>query len=133
MQGSSVPLVLNPQTGYITTQFHIVFNDWFATVSASADNLPNFNDECWQRMIRDSTYQNVLDDEDEERLLVNATDYKQAQDLLSQMQRRAASVICFNTSANVPSRSSSAVNPVAGSKGANFQANSRLRPLSLRC
>ena len=94
---SSVPLVLNPQTGYITAQFHIVFDDWFATVSASADDLPNFNDECWQRMFRDSTYQYVLDDEDEERLIVDATDYDQAQDLLSQIQRRAASAIDAST------------------------------------
>ena len=38
-------------------------------------------------MFRDSTYQYVLDIEDEERLIVDATDYEQAQDLLSQMQR----------------------------------------------
>jgi hypothetical protein len=43
---SSDPFVLNPQTDYITAQYHIVFSDWFATVSASADDLPNFNDEC---------------------------------------------------------------------------------------
>ena len=35
---SSVRLVLNPQTGYITPQFHTVFDDWFATVPASADD-----------------------------------------------------------------------------------------------
>ncbi|KAI2505949.1 hypothetical protein MHU86_8449 [Fragilaria crotonensis] len=71
------PLVLNPQTGYITPQFHIVFDDWFATVPASADDLPNFNDDCWQRMFRDSTFQYVLDDEDEERLIAGSTDYEQ--------------------------------------------------------
>jgi hypothetical protein len=80
---SSIPLVLNPQTGYITAQFHIVVDDWFATVSASADNLPNFNNEYWQRMFRDSIYQYDLNDEDEERLIVDATDYEQAHDRLS--------------------------------------------------
>ena len=89
---SSVPLVLNPQTGYITPQFHIVFDDWFATVPASADDLPNFNDDCWQRMFRDSTFQYVLDDEDEERLIVDSTDYEQANELLSQMQRVATAL-----------------------------------------
>jgi hypothetical protein len=89
---SSVPHVLNPQPGFITAQFHIVFGDWFATVSASADDLPNFIDECLQRMIRDSTYQYVLDDKDEERLIVDATDYKQSQDLLSQMQHVASAI-----------------------------------------
>ncbi|KAI2505113.1 hypothetical protein MHU86_9301 [Fragilaria crotonensis] len=67
---SSVPLVLNPKTGYITPQFHIVFDDWFATVPASADNLPNFNDDCRQRMFKDSLmFQYVLNDEDKERLI----------------------------------------------------------------
>ncbi|KAI2509043.1 hypothetical protein MHU86_5419 [Fragilaria crotonensis] len=89
---SSVPLVLNPQAGYITPQFHIVFDDWFATVPASADDLPNFNDDCWQRMFRDSTFQYVLDDEDEERLIAGSTDYEQANELLSQMQRVATAL-----------------------------------------
>ena len=40
----SVPIALNPhQTGYITPQFHVIFNDWFATVPASIDDLSNFN------------------------------------------------------------------------------------------
>jgi hypothetical protein len=82
---SSVPLVFNPQMGYITPQFHIFFNDWFATVLASADNLPNFNDDCWERMFKDSTYQYNLDEEDEERLIVEFTNYEQANDLLSRM------------------------------------------------
>jgi hypothetical protein len=90
---SSVPLVLNPQTGYITVQSHIVvFDDWFATVFASTDNLPNFNDKCCQRMFRDSTYQYVLDDEDKERLIFDATVYEQAQHLLSRMQRVASAI-----------------------------------------
>ncbi|KAI2499654.1 hypothetical protein MHU86_14835 [Fragilaria crotonensis] len=89
---SSVPLVLNPQTGYITPQFHIVFDDWFATVPASADDLPNFNDDSWKRMFQDSTFQYVLDDEDEERLIVESTDYEQANELLSQMQRVATAL-----------------------------------------
>lgn len=39
---SSVPFVLNPQTGYMTPQFHIVFDNWFATAPASTDDLLNF-------------------------------------------------------------------------------------------
>ncbi|KAI2512959.1 hypothetical protein MHU86_1505 [Fragilaria crotonensis] len=59
---------------------------------ASADDLPNFNDDCWQRMFRDSTFQYVLDDEDEERLIAGSTDYEQANELLSQMQRVATAL-----------------------------------------
>jgi hypothetical protein len=29
---STVPLVLNPETGYITPQYHVVFDDWIATL-----------------------------------------------------------------------------------------------------
>ena len=39
---SSVPLVLNPTHSSLTAQFYAVFDDWFATVSASADQLPDF-------------------------------------------------------------------------------------------
>ena len=83
----TVPLVLNPDTGYITAQFHVVFDDWFATVHASTDELPNFNAKCWKRMFRDSTYQYILDDEDEERLIVETDDFEQATNVLTQQQR----------------------------------------------
>jgi hypothetical protein len=89
---SSIPLVLSPQTGYITEQFHIVFDDWLATISASADKLPNFNDDCWLRMFKDSTFQYVLDDEDVDRLIAESTDCKQGNDLLSRMQRVATAL-----------------------------------------
>ena len=89
---SSIPLNLNPQTGYITPQFHIVFDDWSATVPASTDDLPNFKNDCWQRMFKDSTYQYLLNDEDEERLIADSTNYEQANDVLSQMQRIATAL-----------------------------------------
>ncbi|KAI2513070.1 hypothetical protein MHU86_1362 [Fragilaria crotonensis] len=119
---SSVPLVLNPQTGYITPQFHIVFDDWFATVPASADDLPNFNDDCWQRMFRDSTFQYVLDDEDEERLIAGSTDYEQANELLSQMQRGA------NRDATTSRCASSPCHSVADSKEATPQPPTPIAP-----
>ena len=88
----TVPLVLNPDTGYITAQFHVVFDDWFATVPASTDELPNFNAECWKRMFRDSTYQYILDDEDEERLIVETDDFEQATNVVTQQQRVADAI-----------------------------------------
>jgi hypothetical protein len=42
---STVPLVLNPETGAITAQFHVVFDNWFATVAASESDLLNGH-EC---------------------------------------------------------------------------------------
>ncbi|KAI2511448.1 hypothetical protein MHU86_2884 [Fragilaria crotonensis] len=88
----TVPIVLNPQTGYITPQFHVVFDDWFATVPASVDDLPNFNADSWKRMFRDSTYQYILDDEDQERLIVETENFEREQDVLSQQQRIATAI-----------------------------------------
>ena len=35
---TSAPLVLNLETGAITSQFHVVFDDWFSTVSSATTN-----------------------------------------------------------------------------------------------
>ena len=64
---SSVPLVLNPSTGSITPQFHVVFDDWFATVSSGTTSPPDFSSDDWYKMFGSSRYQYVLDPEDEEK------------------------------------------------------------------
>ncbi|CAJ1965743.1 unnamed protein product [Cylindrotheca closterium] len=58
----SVPLCLNPNTGAITTQFHIVFDPTFSTVATNVDDLPDFGSEAWSKLFGDSVYQYVLDD-----------------------------------------------------------------------
>lgn len=63
MHASSVPLVLNPSTGSITPQFHVVFDDWFSTVANSPESLPNFASDEWNKLFGDSTFQYVLDEE----------------------------------------------------------------------
>ena len=60
---STVPLVLNPDTGSITAQFHVVFDDWFATV-ANDGALPDFNSDEWARLFGESTYQYPFDEDD---------------------------------------------------------------------
>jgi hypothetical protein len=62
---SCVPLVLNFATGSITPQFHIVFDNWFATVSSESDDIPNFSSDEWAKMFGDSSFQYVLDDLEE--------------------------------------------------------------------
>jgi len=62
---SSVPLVLNPKTGVITAQYNVVFDDWFATIPATDDTVPDFNDEEWECMFSDSRFQYVPQDGDE--------------------------------------------------------------------
>jgi hypothetical protein len=61
---STVPLVLNPKTGAITAQFHVVFDDWFATVTSTENELLNLNSDEWKHMFGESTYQHPLDDDD---------------------------------------------------------------------
>jgi hypothetical protein len=61
---STVPLVLNLETGHISPQFHVVFDDWFATVTTSPADLPDFNSPEWARTFGDSIYQYVMDDDD---------------------------------------------------------------------
>ena len=63
---SSVPLVLNVSTGSITPQFHIVFDDWFATVPSFEGEIPDFTSNDWAKMFGDSKFQYVLDDEEED-------------------------------------------------------------------
>ena len=61
---STVPLVLNLDTGAISPQFHVVFDDWFATVASSSDSLPPIDSPEWQQLFGDSTYQYFFDDDD---------------------------------------------------------------------
>ena len=54
---STVPLVLNPSTGSLTGQYHVVFDDWFQTVTSSVDSLPDFNSPEWFQLFGDSSLQ----------------------------------------------------------------------------
>jgi len=59
---STVPLVLNPETGSITPHFHVVFDDWFATVASEDGALPDFNSPEWSRLFVGSTFQFPFDE-----------------------------------------------------------------------
>jgi|AntRauTorckE5430_2_1112549.scaffolds.fasta_scaffold04696_1 hypothetical protein len=61
---SSIPLCLNPETGSITPQFHVVFDDWFATIASDPADMPDFNSEEWQKLFGDSSFQYLLDPAD---------------------------------------------------------------------
>jgi hypothetical protein len=62
---STVPLVLNPDSGYITAQYHVVFDDWFASVTTLESALPDFNSNRWARLFGDSRYQFPFDESNE--------------------------------------------------------------------
>ena len=61
---STVSLVLILDTGAITPQFHVVFDDWFTTLTTSVDDLPDFNSSAWSKMYGDSEYQFIRDVDD---------------------------------------------------------------------
>ena len=61
---SSVHLVLDVNTGAITPQFHVVFDDRFTTVATSVDDLPEFSSSAWSKMFGDSEYQFTRDEDE---------------------------------------------------------------------
>ena len=60
----SAPLVLNLDTGAITPQFHVVFDDWFATVPADINSLPTIGTTEWDNLFGNSTFYCPPDDDD---------------------------------------------------------------------
>ena len=63
---TTAPLVLNLSTGSITPQFHVMFDDWFATVQSTVDEIPDFTQDEWYKLFGDSTYQYHSADDQEE-------------------------------------------------------------------
>ena len=72
IHASLVPLVLNPDSGTITSAFHVIFDDWFTTVPLLDDYA--FPDDKWQRLFGDSKYQYVVDDDDDNYPLSSQSD-----------------------------------------------------------
>jgi hypothetical protein len=71
---STVPLLLNPRTGSIVTNYHVVFDDWFSTVSSSIDMLPDVGSDHWNKLFGDSEFQYVLEEQDTQLLPMEPPD-----------------------------------------------------------
>ena len=54
---ATTPRVLNPRTRVTTTPYHVVFDDWFATVASDPEELPDFHTPDWYKTFGDSEYQ----------------------------------------------------------------------------
>ena len=63
---STVPLILNLETGAITPQFHVVFDDWFSTVPGDPDKLPTLDTPQWNELFGDATHHYVEDGTEED-------------------------------------------------------------------
>ena len=59
IHASTVGLVQNLRTGNISPQFHLVYNDWFETVHATATEEP----AIWQELIKFQCFANEFNDE----------------------------------------------------------------------
>jgi hypothetical protein len=59
------PLALNPDTGSIRQQWNVVFDDWFATISAAT--LPDFNSTEWTSLFGDSIFLSPFDEDTDEQ------------------------------------------------------------------
>ena len=79
---ASTPRVLNPRTRAITTPYHVVIDDWFATVGSNPENLPDFKSPEWNRMFGDSECQHVEPESWTEPVPIDPTHHQL-------MQRRA--------------------------------------------
>ena len=53
----TVPLVRNLKTGYLSPQYHVVFDDWFETCYSSDDQPPS----NWEDMCIFNRYETVFD------------------------------------------------------------------------
>ena len=62
----NAPLVLNFETGNITAQWNVVFDDWFSTVATNVEEMPDFNADEWSKMFGTSTFDSQPDDEETE-------------------------------------------------------------------
>ena len=46
----NTPSVLNFDTGNITAQWNLVFDDWFTAVATNIDDMPDFHSDEWSKM-----------------------------------------------------------------------------------
>ena len=58
---TSVPLVLDPSIGSITPKYHVIFVDFFNTVTATEGEVPDFSNDPWHKMFGDTLHQYHVD------------------------------------------------------------------------
>ena len=62
---ANVPFVLNLQTGNTSPQFHVVFDDWFTTVTTEVkDDDLTIDEQQWETLLLDDRFHIEFDEED---------------------------------------------------------------------
>ena len=65
LHASTVPLILNLTTGHVSPQFHVIFDDWFSTVSTEdKDPTDDIESKVWTELFNDNRFLAHFDDED---------------------------------------------------------------------
>ena len=49
--GHGVPLIMNLDTGKVTAQYHVVFDNWFQTIDSTGTPSVNFDHEDWLKEV----------------------------------------------------------------------------------
>jgi hypothetical protein len=61
---STIILALKLDTGFLTRNWNVVFDDWFATVGSAVEELPDFNLPEWSEMFGDATHYQPFEEDD---------------------------------------------------------------------
>ena len=61
---ANVALCYDMDTGFVTPQYHCIFDDWFATVGTSLDDMPNVNSPEWQTLFGETPFQFSMTDKE---------------------------------------------------------------------
>ena len=59
-----MPTVLNLSTGKISTQYHVVIDDWFKTVQSDMAEKIDFDSDDWYQTFGLTEWQYIPDDND---------------------------------------------------------------------
>ena len=59
-----MPTVLNLITGKISTQYHVVIDNWFKTVHSDSANKIDYDHDDWYKTFGLTEWQHVPDDHD---------------------------------------------------------------------
>ena len=64
LHASTVPLILNLETGHVSPQFHVLFDDWFTTVSTDDKGVEDIEGETWSKLLAEDRFLAHFDDDD---------------------------------------------------------------------
>jgi hypothetical protein len=77
----------------MTPQYHVEFDDWFATVATNLDALPDVNTTRWARLFGDSRYQFPFNEDNDNDVTEEALMDSQVTEAINENQTRVATAM----------------------------------------